>query len=184
MTLTPTFQPSAGLLQAAYAHCVGLANALLARDGRLDPALFLVGQPTQGQDFQSCRMAGAGVQAMRNFHASDEALGKLPAFIRASLTPSSREYATLLPQIGPVVLALHLFPAALALQEQAAPVEGSTPLVHPDGRQEYLVAALHTSHGIDMALCPLLRDGNGQIAAQTVPLELLHSLPQPATASA
>ena len=180
MTSTPTFQPSAGLLEAAYTQSVGLANSLLARDGQLPPALFLIGQPAQGQDFQTCRMAGAGAQAMRNFHASEEALSKLPAFIRASLTPSSREYAALLPQIGPVMLALHLFPAALSVQEQAAPVEGSTPLVHPDGRQEYLVVALHTSHGIDMALCPLLRDGNGQIAAQTVPLELLHSLPQSA----
>jgi len=183
MTSTSTFQISAGLLQAAYAHCVGLANALLARDGQLDPALFLVGQPAQGQDFQTCRMAGAGVQAMRNFHASEDSLGKLPAFIHASLTPSSREYAALLPQIGPVVLAVHLFPATLLVEEQTDPVEGYTPLVHPDGRQDYLLAALHTSHGIDMALCPLLRDSAGQITAQIVPLELSHSLP-PVVASA
>lgn len=171
------FQPSSTLLQAAYAHCAGMASSMLARDGQFDPALFLIGQPAQGQDFQSCRLAGAGAQAMRAFHGSEEAAGKLAAFIRASLTPSTREYVALQAQIGPVVLAVHVFTAALAVQEQVTPLAGSTPVLHPDGRQEYLVVALHTPQGIDMALCPLLRDGAGQLMAQIVPIELTHCLP-------
>lgn len=174
--MTSKFQPSGALLQAAYAHCAGMTNAILARDGRFDPALFLIGQPAQGQDFQSCRIAGAGAQAMRTFHASEESAGKLAAFIRASLTPATREYAALQPQIGAVVLAVHVFAAALAMQEPVLVPEGSTPLTHPDGRQEYLVVALHTLQGIDMALCPILRDAAGQLTAQIAPMELLHSV--------
>lgn len=178
--MTLTFQLSDTLLQAAYAHCVGMASSLLARDGQLDPALFLVGQPAQGQDFQTCRMAGASAQAMRAFHANPQAASQLPAFIRASLTPSTPEYAALQPQIGSVALAVHVFLAALPVQEPVTPVEGNTPLVHADGRQQYLVVALHTLQGVDMALCPLLRDGAGQLTAQIAPMELVHSLPKAA----
>jgi hypothetical protein len=181
MTKNSTFQLSGNLVQAAYQHCVGIASTLLARDGQLAPALFLVGQPTQGQDFQSCRMAGAGVQAMQSFHASTEALQKLTGFIRASLTPSTKEYAALQPQIGPVCLAVHSFLTPLALQEAVVPDPDTTPVLNSEGLQQYLVLAVHTLHGIDMALCPLLHNGTGQLLVQTQPLELLHCLPAQAS---
>ncbi|MDD2608911.1 MAG: hypothetical protein PHX60_04345 [Giesbergeria sp.] len=183
MTKKSTFVLSGSLVQAAYQHCLGIASTLLARDGQLAPALFLVGQPTQGQDFQSCRMAGAGVQAMQNFHASTEALQKLTTFIRASLTPSTKEYAALQPQIGPVLLALHSFLTALSLQEAVVPNPGTTPVLDANGVQQYLVLAVHTLHGIDMALCPLLHDAAGQLLVQAQPLELLHCLPPTASVS-
>ena len=178
---TSTFPLSGSLVQAAYAHCAQIARTLLARDGQLDPALFLIGQPTQGQDFQSCRIAGAGAQAMRSFHASAETLQKLTTFIRASLTPSTREYAALQPQIGPVLLAVHSFLTALSLQEAVVPDPDTTPVLNADGLQQYLVLAVHTLHGIDMALCPLLHDAAGQWLVQAQPLELLHCLPPTAT---
>ena len=178
---TSTFPLSDSLVQAAYAHCAQIARTLLARDGQLDPALFLIGQPAQGQDFQSCRIAGAGAQAMRSFHASAETLQKLTTFIRASLTPNTREYAALQPQIGPVLLAVHSFLTALSLQEPVLPDPGTTPVHNADGLQQYLVLAVHTLHGIDMALCPLLHDAAGQLLVQAQPLELLHCLPAQAS---